>query len=366
MPDVKLIIGGLEYSGWKEVSVSRSMDAMAGKFDLSLSDRWQTGAQAIPLYPEQECQLLLDGQPVITGFIDAVMPSFDAGQHGIRVTGRDRTADLVDCSAIHSPGELLGQDLAQIIRVLCKPFGLDLFASIDVGKAFKTFKLQPGETNFEAIDRACRQRGVLPSSDVRGRVILASIGSDRADALIQGENILKASANHSTYDRFSEYIVTGQQQGTNDTFGLAASAVRATAKDEGVLRHRPLQIMAETQATPESARERAGWEANVRAAKSSEVSITVQGWRMSDGRLWQVNAMSRVQSDFLRVDQDLIIKSVNFSLGSGGTLTSLTLCRKDAFVRKPEAKKDVSALPDLLEPIRKAADAACTDGGYGR
>ncbi len=365
MPDVSLVINGTEFVGWESVSVTRALSAVSGSFSLELTDRWEQGSDPVPVFPEQSCQLLLDGEPVITGFVDDVEPSFSSGSRSMRVSGRDRTKDLVDCSVMHSPGELRGQDLAGIARALCKPFSIEVVTIGSVGRAFDVFKFEPGETAFEALDRACRQRGVLARSDARGRLVLGEVGQGRADALIEGRNLLSGSAPRDGRERFSKYVVVGQCQGSDTVSGVAACGVRAEATDAAVSRYRPLQIIAETQATPDSARERAGWEANVRAAKSSTVNAVVQGWRMEDGRLWTVGDLARVESPSLWVDRDLVITSVRFSLGASGTTTVLELCRQDAFARKPGADKTVASALDLTMDLSKAVTSV-SKLGWGR
>ena len=346
---VLLIIDGREYVGWEEVSISRAMDALAGAFSLSLTDRWSRTLERLPVTPGMTCRVMLGDDLVITGFIDEVSPSIDADSRSLRVSGRDRTGDLVDCSAQVASTELLNQNLGQIARTLAKPYGVSVVVNT-AGKPFAVFKLQPGETVFEAIDRACRQRGLLASSDVRGRLVIGTVATGRADGLEEGANLLKGAATFSLAQRFSEYRVDGQQAGTDDLFGESAAAVQGRATDPAVTRHRLLRIQAETSASAESARERACWEAQVRAAKALTVSATVQGWRQTDGTLWAVNTLSRVSSATLRVDDDLLIKGVTFRLSNGGgSVTELELTRRDAFRRLESTTAQVSVLPELRD-----------------
>jgi len=55
--------------------------------------------------------------------------------------------------------------------------------------------------------------------------------------------------------------------------------VRGEASDPGTRRYRPLQIIAEQFVDDASARDRAIWEANVRAGRSRRVTVVVRGWR---------------------------------------------------------------------------------------
>src|SRR3546814_20384162 len=66
---------------------------------------------------------LFRSEVVINGWIDSFAPSFSVDNHAIRVTGRDRAADLVDCAAVHKPGSWSGRKLEQIATELVKPFG---------------------------------------------------------------------------------------------------------------------------------------------------------------------------------------------------------------------------------------------------
>ena len=99
--DITLRIDGVDWTYWTSVQVTRQMDAIAGTFSLALADKWIGGAQALPIAAGMACQILIGGEQVIDGYIDQVRPSFSATAHGISVTGRDRSADLVDCAAIH-------------------------------------------------------------------------------------------------------------------------------------------------------------------------------------------------------------------------------------------------------------------------
>jgi prophage tail gpP-like protein len=168
-------------------------------------------------------------------------------------------------------------------------------------------------------------------------VVLMRPGSARATSgLVEGENILSASAEFDGTGRFRRYVVLGQHQATDEFFGGNTAGVRGEATDATVTRSaRVLVVRPEGNVTSESARRRAEWEATVRAARGDAVSITVQGWTQSDGTLWPVNALVRVHSPRLGVDGDMLITQVVYSVGEDGTKTALTLRRPDAFSPEP-------------------------------
>lgn len=354
MPDILLYVNGRVYGGWKQATVTRSLDAIAGKFDLVSMDKWETNAQRWTIFPGDECQLKIDGKALITGYVDKAGPSYDPESHGIKILGRDKTADLVDCSAIITGSELRGLTLEGIAKALAKPFGVGVIAQVDSGPAFPSFAIQPGETAYEAIERAARQRFMVVTTDGQGNAVIADIGTTRAaDSLIEGKNIKAASAEYDYSQRFSEYIVKGQAAAQNDGWEEATVAVESRATDPNVKRYRPKIINAETQASDGSASDRAQLEAASRAGKSTKITVTVQGWTMSNGELWPVNALIRIKSPMLSIDEDVVISEVKFGISdTSGITTEMQLTRPDAYllgqakVKKEKKDKKTGIGPD--------------------
>lgn len=342
---ITLRLSGVDWTFWKNAEMSRQIDAVAGSFSIGLADKWEQGAQALPIAGGMECEVLIGSDPFIKGYIDKVSPSFSATDHAIGITGRDASGDLVDCSAVHKPGHWLNRNALQLCTVLAQPFGISVTAEGDIGAPFPSFKLEQGETAFEAMDRALKQRELLACPDGSGGIILLKAGTRKsAVALVQGKNILQASADYDMTDRFSDYIVQGQQPGNDTVYGEAAAAVHGEAQDAAVTRYRPFIVRAEGNVNSASAKQRADWECIVRAARSVTVSVTVQGFRQygpQGGPLWMENALTGVDIPFLRISQDLVISKVTFKRdAAGGSLTVLDLKDPKAFT--PEPKKQTS------------------------
>lgn len=345
MSEVTLLVGGRVYGGWQRVDIDRGMEQIAGTFTVELTERWHGHDQPWTIMPGAACEVRVDGTVVITGYVDEVNPHYDPAGHGVTISGRDTTGDLVDCSAIHKGGEWTGATLDRIARDLCAPFGVAVSVQTDVGRAFPKFALQQGESVFEALDRAAKQRGVLLMSDGVGRLVLCRAGSVRSGVtLAKGINIEQSQGQFSHRDRHSQYIVKGQSPGSD--FAAAPehhTQTRATATDGAVTRYRPLIIIAD-QGDGGTYADRAVWERNVRAGKGSRVTCTVTGWTHAGG-LWQPNTLVRVQDDWIGIDSDLIIARVRFSLSESGSVTDLELCRPEAF--------DLIPLPDTTRTHKR-------------
>lgn len=338
MPDVGLRVGGREFGGWKAARITRSMAALCGSFDLSVSDRWPGQALRWPILEEDACEVAVDGQVVITGWVDRRSISLSAEEHGITVAGRDRAGALVDCSAVLSTWEYLNANVVQLARELCRPFGIPV--SVQAGLAPRPvakLTIDPGDSAFDALERAARLAGVLAVSDGRGGILLTRAGAARAaTSLVEGQNVLAASVDLAAGGRFRRYIVTGQRQATDEAYGELAAAVRGNAQDAGVRRdHRVLMVRAEMGVTAEQARQRAEWEATVRAGRAETASVTVQGWQQADGSLWPVNARVAVQLPTLGLTGEALITEATHTLGPSGTITELALARPDAYRPEP-------------------------------
>ncbi len=332
---VTLTVNGKEYSGWKTVSITRSMESAAGTFDVSLTEKWSGQEESWPILPGSACVVSIDGETVISGYVDDFIPSFDARSHTIRVTGRDKTCDLVDCSAIWKAGQWQNRNLLQIARDLCSPFGITVKAETSVGAAFKTLTIQAGESVFEVLESAARQRGVLLVSNGMGGLLITRASDTLIKtALIEGENLLSASGQFSHKDRFSQYRVMGENAGSDFTTAQHNAKASATVTDKAIKRHRPLVIMAEQQGDAAKLKERAQWEANVRTGRGSTIQAVVQGWTHADG-LWKPNTRVHVTSKKLKVDRPMLITSATFTLDEAGTKTDLSLCLPDAFKLLP-------------------------------
>jgi prophage tail gpP-like protein len=336
---VKLLVDGQAFGGWKDVAIRQSLECMAGAFHLSVTRKWDGQQEPYKLREGLPCQVLIGDDVVITGYIDEYSPEGDKDSASITVQGRDKTADLVDCSAIHKSGQWLQSGLQRIVTDLAKPFGIGvtLDAGVSLGEAFKSFALQEGEKVFEAIDRACRMRAVLCTSSPTGEVLLTRSGSQSTGVqLIEGVNIETYSARHTWAERFSVVTVKGQGPGDDDEWGAAVAHGKAEAKDAEIDRYRPLIVLAEHGAGLKALKDRATWETQVRMGRGKRGEVTVTGWRTGRdgaiGELWRPNRLVHITSPAMNLDDELLIVGCSYELSNNkGAQTRLTFARREAF-----------------------------------
>lgn len=346
--DVSLNVNGKAYSGWERIRITRGIETISGSFDLSVSDRWNGRTQPWPIVEEDRCTVKIGNTIVITGYVDRRSLSYSAEAHTLSVSGRDKTGELVDCSAVLDKWEYIGLDVVGMIAKIAGQFGIAV--SLQPGVTFRKpplLTIDPGESAFDVIDRICRLAGLLPVSNGKGGLILTRAGTSIAPTqLIEGQNIKAGSADYDASGRYGTYKAIAQMKGSDESYGNSAAFILATAQDAGVRRtERVLIIRPEGGMTTTYAQQRAQWEATVRAARGASISITVQGWTQPDGTLWPINALVPVNAPMLGIKGTLLISQAVYSLDESGTLTELTLRRPDAF--KPEPMVPIEAWKEL-------------------
>lgn len=348
MIDASLIVDGTVYKGWTTLQAVSAIDAIAGEFAISAE---QSGD--IMIYPGASAVLKLKNQIVCSGYISRAGADLSAADCGLTLGGADKTVDLAECSAMAEPDEWFNLNLHEIAVKLCSPFKIKVVNQVgDAGEVFKSFKIQPGESVFDALDRAAKARAVLVTSNETGNLVLTRAGlNGTAESLIFGKNILNAAFSTDWSNRFSDYTVKNQTSLIDDTQESANAT--GTSRDLNVKRYRPLLQVVQNAEAGVSVSDMAAWEASVRSGCCAGIDITVQGWAQSDGVLWRKNTLSRVSIPRWGIDAKLLIKQVAFSLDKAGAKTKLTLVSPDAYkrLRVVEKAKDESGLlpPDAIE-----------------
>lgn len=341
MADIALRVNGVEYAGWKTARVMRGIESAAGSFELSVSDR--VGAAAWPIQDGDECSVAVAGEVVLTGYVDRRRDTLGAGEHSVSVAGRDRAGELVDCSVVLRTWEFVRTPVLEVARKVAAPHGVavTLAPGVPVPAVPDKVSVDPGDTAFEVIERACRMANLLAVSDGRGGLVLMRPGSTRTHtAIIEGENLLTVSKEYDSSGRYRRVIVRGQSGGTDVLSGEQAAAVQASAEDANVARSsRVLLVRPEGAVTAGAAKRRAEWETAVRAARALSVTASVQGWTQGNGALWPVNALVRVVSPTLALDEELLIVQATYSVDGSGTRTELELRLPDAYKPEPVIPK---------------------------
>ncbi|WP_368206517.1 phage baseplate assembly protein [Aeromonas sp. s5] len=316
---ITLRVDGQIYGGWQKVRITRSLRDIAGDFELSLTRKWDNAPEMV-IKPLSACTVHIGNDLVLTGYVDDFIPSYDAREVSWVVSGRSKTSDLVDCSAIYKTGQWTNVTLDRVAHDICAPFGIDVVVECDLGDAFPRVAIEQGETCFELLDRLAKQRGVLLTTNEQGQLVLTQASeTPMGVSLVLGENILAARGNFSMRDRASEWIVKGSSYAGGATWDNAATSTiggqKAIVTDPAVTRYRPRIIIAEDVTTVAGASKRGQWQKQRSIGEGTQTEITVAGWRThgmkgDQGPLWRINRMCPIKDEIQGLDESWLIVTV--------------------------------------------------------
>ncbi|PLX49111.1 MAG: hypothetical protein C0613_08290 [Desulfobulbaceae bacterium] len=344
---IELVVNGTVYSGWKKVSVRRSMDYFAGSFDLGLTDTQAGEARTIKL--GSPCRVKVGGELLITGHIDRVRPSYDGTSRELTVSGRSKVADLVDCSLPphdSGAGQRNNQTLLQLAAAVAGRFGIKARSEVDGLEQITQAVLAPEQTAYEFLELHARTAGVRLMDDPDGNVVITRASDERVGtALVLGENIEEAEGDFSERDRFSHYYIVGQRSFSGDKSAESDAHISGRAEDIKP-RYRPTTTNAEGMVGGiGEANRRAEWQRNVQYGRSRSAVYTGSGWRHADG-LWRPNTNVLVRDEWMGFTgangqgEWLMIGTVEYVIDEGGKRTRLTVMPREAYDMEPLPAED--------------------------
>jgi len=345
---VTFYVNNKVFEGFKNVNLSRNLMSLTGTFEISVLDKWSIEAQDFEILPGDRIHCHLGKIALFEGYVDTFTANLISGSRNLTITGRDRTSDLVDCSH-DGASEFNNLDFEGLAKEMLKPFGLKVIkdSALSVGEKFSKFTIKQGETVFEALNRAAKERQLILLSSTHGNLLIEKRGVKRAASeLKEGVNILSIGATFDNTERFSVYKVKGQQAGILGS-PTDTNASLGEATDEGITRFRPNIVLAENAVNNDGAQKRAEFEAGLRVAKGLKVTISVKGWRQEDGSLWAINQLVQVESPSVGIKSQMLVQSVKYTKTTAGRKTDIELIRKDSL----EFKKTTKKKDDLLQKL---------------
>ncbi|MBP0492158.1 phage baseplate assembly protein [Pararoseomonas indoligenes] len=381
--DLELVVGGKALTGWQEIRITRGVERCPSDFDIAITERFTDNKDPTPtklakwtsdlvVAPGQACQVRIrrdgtsKGDLVITGYVDRYTPTITPRSHTVRISGRGRCQDLVDCAAYlrREANQVSNVTTKALIEKLCEAYGISVTALSGEGEIVPQFNVILTETAWDIIDRVCRHSGFLAYEAADGNLILSRAGKEEmASGFAQGMNVEEASANASMDQRYSLYEVVWQSMDVLNDLAGALGGDRDPNRRVWVLdetvgsaepkkgeRFRPRVIVSDQEQDGiDIAQRRALWERNRRNGRSASIRVVTDSWRDTSGQLWEPNHLVPVNVPLLRVvKQKWLIGEVTYVRGRDGTHAELLLMPPAAY--EPE--------PIVLQPFdRQVSDA---------
>lgn len=359
--DIILEVNGVEFTGFTNISVSKSMEGLSTLFSFTATSREiiVNGNRVLVDEPkvQDEARVFIDGTLISTGFIDDLSISYSADGHSISVSGRDQTGDLIDSSFYQQSKEYKQRDLKRLIEIALKDNGytnIKVINEVDnIGKlessedpnsfgSSATARVADGDTIFSFIDKYAKKLQVLLVTNVDGNIVITREGlSGAGGSLIsvkggENNNILSANLNVTTKDRFRYMEVYSQAD--NSSFLLTSVKQEASAEDTQIRAPRRKRVSAKVSTEKNLLTNLAKWQVNINRAKGQRYDCKVAGYYTDkeQGSIWKINTLVQVRDDKCQLDGEFLIQGVTYTKSGAGSFTDLSVVNKGAFTLDTE------------------------------
>lgn len=379
---ITLQANGQKYDNLLSFSIKKNIEDLCGTFEITATSTDNYADN--PIEPQSPVVIAIDDEPVVTGFVDDVEVSFSTDSHTISISGRDKTADFVDSTLdakTFNPPISFEELLKKLLTIVGytvvsknKKVGLGLastqnqisiinnYGEIAKFTTAEGIQLRSSESAFNLIKRCAEKRQLVLNSNGNGDIVIARIGDKRSVTILQNlqgvqdsiainNNLKNARVNRSFQDRYHKYVIKsmttqGTDAGGGDSIGNEAidplsnnaTPQSGIAYDPEVRSSRIYSAIGSSAMTASDCKKRAEWEANIRKTKSFSYSCEVFGFRqnldqvISQNPLWFPNQLVYVLDEFAGIQDELLIKSVEFVQDlSRGSITKLELVDKNAY-----------------------------------
>lgn len=342
MADLKLTVGGKDYTGWKSIDVSRSIKDVSGAFSLEMTDILR-GFDLPLIRAGDSCKITItndQGQEftILTGYVDAVSATMDTESVSFSVQGRDKTADIVDCSILGT-AEWTGKDgikFEDFVARACAPFGIEvgIEAGVDSGDKISSIKYDQGVSVFEVIAQYAQLKQLLVYALEDGTLLITRVGTETSEnALSEGLNVISASSSSDWSEVYSVYEVKGSRPSTsNDSSEQDATQVKAQTADTRMTRYRPLMIIPDSEQKNATAKARSEWEATTRIAKAEGHTVVRQGWEIA------LNVLKDLELPSFGVSGTYLVESYRITANEQGKQTEFRLVHPRSYDPLPSGK----------------------------
>lgn len=325
---VTITAGGGRWTAFEEFHVHAAFNKAARSFSIEIAAELGASATNRVFDVGNEVTISSNGDLLLTGFVELKEPAIAARKAIISVSGRSKSADLIDCAGEHETGQFENKDPLEIANEISRNYGAKWEADQQLDKV-EQYQLTPGETCFRCVEKLARQQGFTITGTAEGNAKITKAGGDRqSGALIEGQNILVGIAHHNGANRYSKIYVRGQRPFGHGDDNLE---IEETEEDGAVKRHRAVVIVQDEDTTKERAKKRAKNRKDRAAGNSLKATIHVQGFHDDGGVLWTPGFLVWTESPFLDIAQDMLIESVDYYQSEGGSIATLELVDPRAY-----------------------------------
>lgn len=302
---IELKINNLKYSGWEDISISKDIMSIADTFNLTIEN-----GTTLNVSEGDYIQILDDNSVILSGYVDIYDISIEDNKSPLRLTGRSKSGDLVDCM-IENYKQYSQQTPLSIIRDIISAFDITVSSNITL-PVVSTFETKVGETFFNAINRLCKQTNILPISSTNGNLLLTKNTLQASSIVLRDKDLKSIKFRSDISNQYSKYVYKKE--------AMASDVSDGTSNNLFVTRYRPfVGVNTDNKTNLDMAQ----WKKNNSNANSIQLEISVTGWDL------EINKIVTIESQIIK--NSYLIKSITYLKGDNGKISNITLVDKGLF-----------------------------------
>ena len=383
---VSVEIDNQTFETFKSVNVDTDLDTFGFAFNLEINipdqgSKINTQGKAI--------KINVDGETILTGFIEKQTISTTSNSTNINISGRDKACDFIDSRVSNKVFSTLisFETLLEKLLVITgyevvapnKKIGLQTeletnqiaivndYGEIEKFASSEGIGFSKDESAYELIQRLADKRRLVVGTNGDGNIIIRGIGQVIIKTNLYrfksfGRNFTQNNIQTSTIDRddsrrYYEYKIISSSTGvaaqsTDNGLSILNSLNDNTVQYSGTFYDneiRPTRKFIDYVANLNNSQcqERAEWECNVRRAKAFEYRCRVFGFRqnlntiLTENPLWKINSLVYVFDEVCDVEGEFLVKSIKYNQSLEGTFCDMVLVNPLAYtdsVFEPKVK----------------------------
>lgn len=348
---VRVRVNGKAFNTFKQIDISRSMDALSGECRIIVTEQKDRNSFLIM---GDLVEVFFDDVQVMAGWIEKISDSESSSSHDISYMLRDKVGDIID-SAI--PDNLKANTIEGIKKYsdLCQLVvdGLELKDEIkvidEVGKTINANEIKAvevGGNSYEFLNEYARKVQVFLNTDGQGNLLIRNQYPKLKTILasVTGftkNNIKSSSLSLDDSQRFYKYLI--RSNGSLSSTGKTISKINyfGSCYNDPIRKSRLFEKISESPMSPEQCTAAAAEECNIRRIRGFDYKCTVSGFS-ANGELWNIGKLVQVKDSKKGVIGEFLIKEIKWTSAGNGEITELSLTYPDAY----QATEEISALTE--------------------
>ncbi|CRZ20826.1 phage tail protein [Kingella kingae] len=333
-------IGGQEHRDWQSYDIDSDFLIPADGFDFELGV--SSLQNEIPNMAGERCEVVINGETVLTGIIGSQRHDKSKGSRNLRLTGRDLACLLVDCSAPQL--NVKGMTVLAAIKKLVEPWSkyiAKVALKAESNPTLDKIDIEPSETVWQAATHIANSVGLHIWLEADGTLIVggadyssppvATLCWSRNDAR---RNIESLTIERSSDNRYSEVTFLAQSHGRSGNSGK--HDLKWVYKDPNMTLHKPKTVVVADADNLENLKRQAKKQLSDWQLEGLTITISVGDHKTQSGKLWQAGQRVHLIDEEEGIDAIFFIMGRRFTLSRmGGTHTELRL--KEDGVWTPDA-----------------------------